>query len=59
MDKKVYKAEVFIITETDNYELVTIYVAAKSFADAEQVIYKLNDYYEQPIFAIHSIVMEG
>lgn len=58
MDANIYKAEVFVITETDNYELVTIYAAAKSFADAEQVIYKL-DYHGQPIFAIHSIVMEG
>lgn len=53
-----YKAEVFIITDTDNYDLVTIYVAAKSFADAELAIYQLN-YHGQPIFAIHSITKEG
>jgi len=58
MDVNIYKAEVFVITETDNYELVTIYVAAKSFADAALAIAQ-SDYHGQPIFAIHSIVMEG
>ena len=53
-----YRAEVFIITDTDNYDLVTIYVAAKNFANAELAIYQSN-YNGQPIFAIHSITKEG